>query len=67
LPKGTIDRIVYDAERAQTFLDATFILESSLKDIQDELLHAILMPKDKKAFSLGIMKVNLLRWMMENL
>jgi len=33
----------------ETFLDVTFTLESSLKDIQDELLQAILMPKDKKA------------------
>jgi hypothetical protein len=30
-----------------------FVLESSLKDIQDELLQAILMPKDKKAPFLG--------------
>ncbi|CAM6018750.1 unnamed protein product [Sphagnum balticum] len=49
LPKGTIDRVLYDAERVETFLDAAFTLESSLKDIQDALLQVILMPKDKKA------------------
>jgi hypothetical protein len=38
LPKGTIDRVVYDAERVETFLDAAYTLESSLKNIQDEFL-----------------------------
>jgi hypothetical protein len=49
LAKGTIGRVVYDAERVETLLDAAFTLESFLKDIQDELLQAILMPRDKKA------------------